>query len=195
MTVNINLLPKRERETSSSAVLLVIFLIILFGISGWMYYKIQNINKETEAAEKQLLVAKVQSEQRGNMGNADKAQQSAKQLAQSIQKLENEQTNIALLLQKITSFLPARGVFQTFSYKEPGTIVLEIRFDEKKDAAYFYSRLQKEKWVEQASLSSLKAIEISDEQGNQAGMPRYIAHYEIIIKQDKVKALEKEGDS
>ncbi|WP_028399376.1 PilN domain-containing protein [Ectobacillus panaciterrae] len=193
MVANINLLPKREKETSSSLILVVTFLAVLLAGGGWMYYKINSINEEAAAVKKQLLVAKVQTEQ--HTANAVQSQQAAEQLVQGLKKLEADQVKTVPLLKKTTSFLPARGVFQAFSYKETGIMIIEIRFDDKSAAAYFYSRLQEEDWVQEAKLSSLKAIEVQDEQGKAAGMPRYLAHYEITVKRDKAKALEKEEKS
>ncbi|MFX3623029.1 MAG: hypothetical protein ACE3JP_03025 [Ectobacillus sp.] len=192
MQANINLLPRREKETSPVRILLAVLLIVTLVGSGWTYLAIKKTETEITDVKKQLLLAKVEMKRSQMEGTGMQANEAAARLKQALKQTEEGRLKTVPVLKKITSFLPGRGVFQSFSYQEPGIFIVEVRFDEKRDAAYYYNRLLEENWIAKAKLSYLKAIEIQSGQGSEAGMPRYIARYEFTVKRDEVKSLEKE---
>lgn len=190
MIANINLLPQREKKTNSSAVIAVLCTVVLLVGSMWMYTAAKEAENEKIALENQLMVLKTKTEQ---LPKAEETTAiSGKALEQMVKTVQEQQVKTVPLLKKITSFLPARGVVQTLSYQEQSKLVLEIRFDEKRDAAYFYNRLMGEAWAQETVLSFLKAVEVRDQQGNVQGIPRYLAHYEIKLNASEIKQLEKE---
>ncbi|WP_416825540.1 hypothetical protein [Ectobacillus polymachus] len=188
MVANINLLPKREQGTNPSRILILIAVILFLGIGATMYVKMQHISTQTTDVSKQLAVAKVKVETQQK--TAGTTTSSAADLEKEAKKLAGGQVKLLPVLTKMTSFLPERGLFQSFTYKEPNIISAEIRFDNDQDAAYYLSRLTKEPWIQEAKLVSVKAQDIPNQQ---ITSNRYIAQYEVTIIQDKVKELDKEG--
>ncbi|MDG4657459.1 hypothetical protein P6P90_07270 [Ectobacillus antri] len=190
MSINVNLLPKQEKETSFKWVLLLA-LVVMIGLISWMYMTVTNLTKERDIKQKQLLVVRAQTEK--NEQNVPVQQ--AVSIKSFVDELETTKLPTVPLLKRLTSLLPGRGVYESFSYKEPSIIVLDIRFDEKQDAAFYYSRLQREKWVKHVKLTKLNAIELQDEEGMVQGMPRYVANFEIELQSEQLKLLKQEGNS
>ncbi|UOY92627.1 hypothetical protein MUG87_00295 [Ectobacillus sp. JY-23] len=189
MSINVNLLPKQEKETSSKWVLLLA-VVVMIGLISWMYMQVTKLTKERDITQKQLLVVRAQAEKNEQEVSVPQGI-SIKSL---VDELETTKLPTVPLLKHLTVLLPGRGVYESFSYKEPGVIVLDIRFDEKQDAAFYYSRLQTEKWVKYAKLTKLNAIELQDEEGAVQGMPRYVANFEIKLQPEQLKLLKQEGE-
>ncbi|MCP8968503.1 hypothetical protein [Ectobacillus ponti] len=190
MAIRINLLPKRERRFSSWTTVLLLVLLPFVAAAVWGYWQWHVLQQETEELQKQVLAAKVAAEQQSAANQA--ASSVDAQLRQAVQTVGDARVKTVPMLKKLTSFLPERGVFQSFSYQEPGTFIIEVRFDEKRDAAYFYSRLAEQEWIQSLNLSSLRAVDVQAAAAALAGLPRYVAHYEATIDMAKAKLLEQE---
>jgi hypothetical protein len=195
MVANINLLPKQQKEGSSSRILILILSIVFLGLGAATYVKMQQINSQTTDLSKQLAVAKVKVETQQKTAASTTSTVTGADLEKSAKALADGQIKLLPVLIKMTSFLPGRGVFVSFVYKDPNTITTEIRFDDKQAAAYYFSRLGSEPWIQEAKLSSIKAqdVQSQNQQVTSNPTPRYIAQYELVVNKDKVKELEKEG--
>lgn len=195
MVADINLLPKQQKEGSSSRMLILVLIIVFLGLGAATYVKIQQINSQTTDLSKQLAVAKVKVETQQKTAASTMSTVTGADLEKSAKALADGQVKLLPVLIKMTSFLPGRGVFVSFVYKDPNIITAEIRFDDKQAAAYYFSRLGSEPWIQEAKLSSIKAHDVQSQgqQVNSNPTPRYIAQYDLVINKDKVKELEKEG--
>ncbi|WP_379969040.1 hypothetical protein [Ectobacillus sp. sgz5001026] len=195
MVANINLLPKQQKEGSSSRILILILSIVFLGLGAATYVKMQQINSQTTDLSKQLAVAKVKVETQQKTAASTTSTVTGADLEKSAKALADGQIKLLPVLIKMTSFLPGRGVFVSFVYKDPNTITTEIRFDDKQAAAYYFSRLGSEPWIQEAKLSSIKAqdVQSQNQQVTSNPTPRYIAQYVLVVNKDKVKELEKEG--
>lgn len=196
MVADINLLPKQQNEGSSSRMLILILIIVFLGLGAATYVKMQQINLQTTDLSKQLAVAKVKVETQQKTAVSTTSTVTGVDLEKSAKALADGQVKLLPVLIKMTSFLPGRGVFVSFVYKDPNIITAEIRFDDKQAAAYYFSRLGSEPWIQEAKLSSIKAQDVQgqgQQQVNSNPTPRYIAQYDLVVNKDKVKELEKEG--
>ncbi len=194
MLAEINLLPRRERRNIASYVIGGILLAMLLVGGMWFYLTMQQMKEDVRTMEKELLIAKTEVLQaQKDRADTTSLQASAK-LEQAVKDAEKQHIKMVPVMAKVTSFLPERGMVQEFSYAETGIFTIQIQFDQRRDAAYFYKRLMDETWVKNVKLSVIEARDVADGKGNSLGLPRYLASYEVTVNKEKVRKLEKETE-
>ncbi|WP_025783509.1 hypothetical protein [Sporosarcina sp. D27] len=182
MLVDINLLPEKEKERS---VLLYVALAFLgAALLFWLIFFLltRNVTSDTERLDNQFVkLQATQSELTERLNRSDTAQ-SHDQLAASVQWVEDYRYETAPLLEDLVAQLPRRGFFRSFAFAAPHQATVEIQFDDKTEAAYYLTRILSSEFVETASIESIEAEEIDQEEGvNNNWLPRYLATYTIFF--------------
>ncbi|MBD7908388.1 hypothetical protein [Sporosarcina gallistercoris] len=182
MLVDINLLPEKEKERSG--LLYVALAFIGAALLFWLIFFLltRSVVSDTERLDNQLMTLQVtQSELTGRLDRSDTAQ-SLDQLAASVQWVEDYRYETAPLLEDLVAQLPRRGFFRSFAFAAPHQATVEIQFDDKTEAAYFLTRMLSSELVESASIESIEAEEIDQEEGVVSNwLPRYLATYTIFF--------------
>ncbi len=182
MLVDINLLPEKEKERS-------VLLYVALGFLGaallfWLIFFLltRSVDADSERLDNQLVKLQVtQSELTGRLNRSDTAQ-SHDQLAASVQWVETYRYETAPLLEDLVAQLPKRGFFRSFAFAAPHQATVEVQFDDKTEAAYYLTRMLSSEFVETASISSIEAEEIDQEEGVDSNwLPRYLATYTIYF--------------
>lgn len=182
MLVDINLLPEKEKERSGLlyAALAFIGAALLF----WLIFFLltRSVTADTERLDNQLTKLQVtQSELTGQLNRSDTAH-SHDQLAASVKWVEDYRYATAPLLEDLVAQLPRRGFFRSFAFAAPHQATIEIQFDDKTEAAYYLTRIMSSDLVETASIESIEAEEIDQEEGVVSNwLPRYLATYTIFF--------------
>ncbi|MGG0644515.1 hypothetical protein ABE021_11300 [Sporosarcina gallistercoris] len=182
MLVDINLLPEKEKERSGLlyAALAFIGAALLF----WLifFFLTRSMTSDTERLDNQLVkLQETQSELSGQLDRSDTAQ-SHDQLAASVKWVEDYRYETAPLLEDLVAQLPRRGFFRSLAFAAPHQATVEIQFDDKTEAAYYLTRIMSSDLVETASIESIEAEEIDQEEGVVSNwLPRYLATYTIFF--------------
>ena len=195
MIVNVNLLPQREKRNVVMYILLLIFFVCIF-VTFLSFYMMKNNEEQKKASLEQQLAAT-----QAALIQQKKSQQSSEdpsdevKLQNEVKQLQDSTFSTVTIIDQLTKLLPMYGVFQSLNYESGGTITLQVRFNDQREAIYYFARLQKQSWVDQVNLSSIEAEEVSntDQTSNVQEVSGYIANYEIQVNKDKVKKLE--GDA
>lgn len=182
MLVDINLLPEKEKERS---VLLYVALAFLgAALLFWLIFFLltRSVTSDSERLDNQLVKLQItQAELTERLNRSDTAQ-SHDQLAASVQWVEDYRYETAPLLEDLVAQLPRRGFFRSFAFAAPHQATVEIQFDDKTEAAYYLIRILSSEFVETASIESIEAEEIDQEEGvNNNWLPRYLATYTIFF--------------
>lgn len=198
MLVDINLLPQKETKNKTLLVFTIILVaILLLGVFVifWLYRgydnQLMDINQRIASTE-----AVISTEQQKQL--ASKESNSVDQLKRTVEWAKAFPLKTVPILDKVSSLLPDRGFIKTFKYKDPGIIVLTVQFDESKEAAYYLSSLLDSKWISNAKINSLKAVnEFYDKKmnanydenhiKNEKYIPRYEGEFEITLNQTVIK--------
>lgn len=182
MLVDINLLPEKEKERSG--LLYVALAFIGAALLFWLIFFLltRSTESDTERLDNQLLkLQETQSELTAQLNRSDTAQ-SHDRLAASVQWVEDYQYETAPLLEDLVTQLPRRGFFRSFAFAAPHQATVEIQFDDKAEAAYYLTRILSSELVESASIESIEAEEIDQEESVVSNwLPRYLATYTIFF--------------
>ena len=188
MLVDINLLPEKEKERSR---LLIAALAILgAAILLWLAFFIlsNNLVKETETLEQQLIVLQESQEEiRSELQKTDSGDEK-KLLASTVDWAEDYQFDTVPLLHELINLLPERGFFQTFDFTGPNLATVIVQFDTKQGGAYYYTRLKSSQSISEIRLDSVKVDNGSTEETNSATgvLPRYLATYSILFTDQRI---------
>lgn len=198
MLVDINLLPQKEAKNKTLLVLAIIFaVILLLGVFFLFWFshrydnQISHLDQQITSTESLIAV----EQQKLVTSNATN---SLTELKNTVEWAKAYPLKTIPVLQELTSLLPERGFIKTFTYGETGTVVLNVQFEENREAAFYLSSLLDSKWVSDAKITSLNAVkgfydqtmsENFDDQHvkNEKYIPRYEGEFEITLNQDVIK--------
>lgn len=198
MLVDINLLPQKEAKNKTLLVLAIIFaVILLLGVFFVFWfnrsYDIQIAQLDQHIANTESMIVAEQQKQ-----VTSEATNSLTQLESTVEWAKAYPLKTVPVLQELTSLLPERGFIKTFTYDETGTVVLNVQFEQSREAAYYLSSLLDSNWVSDAKITSLNAVKefydqtMSDnfDDGhikNEKYIPRYEGEFDITLNQDFIK--------
>jgi type IV pilus assembly protein PilN len=206
MLVEINLLPQKQRR-SSTIIRLVLLLSIIMLISAlltaWQVqrYKSRINSLENNIANSEQLILDLQQ----NMDTA--STNSYVELSNAVEWSTNHPIKSVPVLQHLTSLLPERGFLLNYAYSDTGTISLTVQFDTKKEAAFYLKWLTDSAWVKEVKLSNLTSSQtetsISDSNGDSTNLqseennylPRYTGNFEITLNSEKIREIQQKEDT
>jgi type IV pilus assembly protein PilN len=194
LLVEINLLPQKQRKSSTSLriVLLMALLLILFSLLSFL--QVQRFNNQINQLQNNITsyeqsIASIQQDVNSASTN------SYVELSNAVEWAANSPIKSVAVLKHLTSLLPERGFLLTYSYTETGTLSLSIQFDTKKEAAYYLKWLNDSEWIENVRLSSLlssqnetngeSSLTLNDTE-TEAYLPRYTGNFEITLNRESI---------
>ncbi|MDQ0214546.1 type IV pilus assembly protein PilN [Oikeobacillus pervagus] len=194
MLVDINLLP--EKETRSKSVLYILLVLILLAI---ILVVTNFILIQTKKSDLALLESKIKTAEQlrtaleSSVEN-DESENSVEKLNEAVEWAESKRIRTVPVLQHLIELLPKRGFFRSFSYTSTENLKLEVQFDVNREAAFYLIELQSSKWIQSVRLLSVSTDELvkegeksNDDMKIKKDLPRYIAEYEISLKDTNIK--------
>jgi type IV pilus assembly protein PilN len=194
LLVEINLLPQKQRKSSTTLriVLLIALLMILFSLLTFL--QVQRYNNQINQLQNNITsyeqsIASIQQDVNSASTN------SYVELSNAVEWAANSPIKSVAVLKHLTSLLPERGFLLTYSYTETGTLSLSIQFDTKKEAAYYLKWLNDSDWIENVRLSSLLSSQIEtngessltlNDTETDAYLPRYTGNFEITLNRESI---------
>jgi hypothetical protein len=155
MLVDINLLPQKEPKKFSFLITLSCLLALIILIGSFYFWKTQTIKDELTSLDKQISMTKKIAEKQDKNSETVASVDSVSQLKSAIEWVNEYPIQTIPVMRHLTSLLPERGFIQSFGYTESGSVAISVQFDSAREAAYFLDSLNRSKWIEEASLSSL----------------------------------------
>lgn len=196
MLVDINLLPEKERERSTLliAALAIISAAILFWAT--LFILSHTLSKETDQVEGQISAiqasqATIREGLQPTTGAGDR-----EQLTATVDWAEAYRFDTLPLLRELIALLPERGFFVSFEFTAPHESNVVVQFDDKSDAAYYLTRVKSSELIANATLESLTAVELDEEDAAQL-LPRFEAvyHMEFLDERGVVVEVEMPADA
>lgn len=194
MLVDINLLPEKERERST--LLLAALIIIGAAILLWAIFFISSLQlaKSTTQVEGQIVELHAMQEAIKERLQPTNSVSSRDQLATTVAWAESYQFATLPLLREMIELLPERGFFVTYQFTAPHQSTIAVQFDDKQAAAHYLTRLQASSLVATATIASLVAEELEeDDQRNENVLPRYLATYTVDFVDERGMVIESEN--
>jgi type IV pilus assembly protein PilN len=202
MLVEINLLPQKQRR-SSTIIRLVLLLSIIMLISAlltaWQVqrYKSTINSLENNIANSEQLILDLQQ----NMDTA--STNSYVELSNAVEWSTNHPIKSVPVLQHLTSLLPERGFLLNYAYSESGIISLTVQFDTKKEAAFYLKWLNDSAWIKEVKLSNLTSSQTETSTGDRTNLqseennylPRYTGNFEITLNSEKIREIQQQEDT
>lgn len=167
MLVEINLLPQKEPK-KFNIIYLTSIVAVLVLIGGIYFWQIQSVKSDLEAVDSQIAVTKKLADKQQQNASQAQVASSAGVLKSAVDWAKNYPIQTVPVMRHLTSLLPERGFIQSFAYTEAGTVTLSVQFDSAREAAYFLDNLKDSKWIADASLNSLTAVESKETTGTTA---------------------------
>lgn len=207
MLVDINLLPEKEKERSTFLLaalailgVAVLFWAVLFFISNALEQKTAALSLQQTALQEEQQAVR-------DLLPASEHVDARKQLASTVDWAVAAQFDTVPLLKDLIHELPERGFFRTFEFTAPNLATVVVQFDDKPEAAHYYSRIASSEFVESLVLESVIAEAVTEEESDVTHdvLPRYLATYAITFVDERNQvpeateqpadeaALEKEG--
>ena len=196
MLVDINLLPEKEKERSTLLItaLVIIGVAILFWAT--LFILSHNLSKETVQVEEQISgiqasQATIREVLQPTAGAGDR-----EQLTATVDWAEAHRFDTLPLLRELIAILPERGFFISFEFTAPHTSTVTVQFDDKSEAAYYLTRVKNSEDVLNATLESLTAVELEEEEAAHL-LPRFEAvyHMEFVDERGVVVEVEMPADA
>ncbi|MBS4199817.1 PilN domain-containing protein [Bacillus sp. FJAT-49732] len=187
MMIEINLIQQKKKEPPIALFTVIILTIITVCSSIFLWLLMQNDIARIDSLEKRIeqtreLIA-------SNKANQPFSSSSLESLHNAIDWTEQERIAIVPLLHHLSSLLPEKGFFQSFSYNGDNKVELNVQFTSSNEAAYYLHELISSQWFTDAKLISM----IKND--NQPTL-YYTAYYVLTINKEHVKAdSENEGGS
>lgn len=194
MLVEINLLPQKQRKSSTSLRIVLLMVLLMLLLAALAFWQIQRNNNEinqlqNEIANYEQTIASIQQD----VNPASTS--SYVELSNAVDWAANSPIKSVAVLKHLSSLLPERGFLLTYSYTETGTLSLSVQFDTKKEAAYYLKWLNDSEWINEVKLSSLASnqIETTGESGislndseTDSYLPRYTGSFEITLNRESI---------
>ncbi|ASS98692.1 MULTISPECIES: hypothetical protein [Geobacillus] len=183
MIAEINLLPKKETRQPIRLILLLgaaLLLLVAFGL----YWMIERADHRQAVLEAEL--KKVRAEQSMLAAKAKQADEGKEweELAKAVEWAQRYPLKSVPLLRALTKQLPERGFVMNVEYSSQTKMTLMVQFDAPEEAAYYLDRLGRVKAVKSAKLVNVTAnVKAEDGQTGDQVVPRYIAQYELEMRQ------------
>ncbi|GEN82332.1 hypothetical protein SLU01_06440 [Sporosarcina luteola] len=189
MLVDINLLPEKERERSTLliAALVIIGVAILFWAT--LFILSHRLSKETVQVEAQIsgIQASQATIREGLQPTTDAGDR--EQLTATVDWAEAYRFETLPLLRELIALLPERGFFVSFEFTAPHESNVTVQFDDKSDAAYYLTRVKTSEEIANATLESLTAVELDEENDAQL-LPRFEAVYHMEFHDERGVVVE-----
>jgi type IV pilus assembly protein PilN len=201
MLVEINLLPQKQRRSSTIIRLFLLLSIIMLISALLTAWQVQRYKSTISSLENNIL----QSEQtildiQQNMDAA--STNSYVELSNAVEWSTTYPIKSVPVLQHLTALLPERGFLLNYAYSDAGTISLTVQFDTKKEAAYYLKWLTDSEWVKEVKLSNLTSsqtetstsVTMDYQSEEETYLPRYTGNFEITLNGDKIREIQKQED-
>jgi type IV pilus assembly protein PilN len=202
MLVEINLLPQKQRR-SSTIIRLVLLLSIIMLISAlltaWQVqrYKSTINSLQNNIANSEQMILDLQQNMDTDSTN------SYVELSNAVEWSTNHPIKSVPVLQHLTSLLPERGFLLNYAYSESGTISLTVQFDTKKEAAFYLKWLNDSAWIKEVKLSNLTSSQTETSTGDPTNLqseetnylPRYTGNFEITLNSEKIREIQQQKET
>ena len=197
MITEINLLPKKEPKNVAVLVGAAVFAALLIAAAIVFYLLAARADEQINALTGELKqIRAMQAIEQQKQKDAQSAQE-IKELHEAVQWSKKYPLKMVPLLRNMTKLLPERGFVMKFSYAGNGTVTVAVQFDTNEQAAYYLKRLEDAKFVKDVQLKSVSTVNIAEtnaEEGTeQQVVPRYLAQYEMHIRNQALAEKEKQG--
>jgi type IV pilus assembly protein PilN len=200
MLVDINLLSDKERDRPAFVVAAI--ALILFGlVTAIVFYFLGNTysNKQQVLAAQSAEVVSQQAAIQEQMVTTA-ALSDTQKLQKTVEWAEAYQYDTLPLIRELTSLLPERGFFLSFSFSTSNQVTITTQFDTSRDTAFYLTQLKASDMITDVVLSSVsyqplteEAVEETDGTVTEAEpteeiMPRYLASYAITFLDTRMPA-------
>ena len=200
MLVDINLLGDKERDRPPFVVA-AIALIILGLVIALVFYFIGNTysNKQQVLAAQSAEVVNQQAAIQEQMVTTA-ALSDTQKLQKTVEWAETYQYDTLPLIRELTSLLPERGFFLSFSFSTPNQVTITTQFDTSRDTAFYLTQLKASEMITDVVLSSVSYQPVAEEavvetdvtttevEPTEEIMPRYLASYAITFLDTRMPA-------
>lgn len=200
MLVDINLLGDKERDRPAFVVA-AISLILLGLVTGLVFYFLGNTysNKQQVLASQSAEVVSQQAAIQQQMVTTA-ALSDTQKLQKTVEWAETYQYDTLPLIRELTSLLPERGFFMSFSFSTPNQVTITAQFDTSRDTAFYLTQLKSSEMITDVVLSSVSYQPIAEEaveetedtvtkvEPTEEIMPRYLASYAITFLDTRMPA-------
>lgn len=194
MIVNINLLPQREKRNIATLIMIVIFFMVISSVILFLYVMKQNEEISKSSKQQQLTSISAQLIEHNKSQQSSGTETDIAKLQAELNQLKSTTFSTVFVIDELTKQLPKYGVFDSLNYEKDGSIELQVSFNEKREAIYYFARLQKQEWILQTKISS---IEAKKDNTNIENVERvysdYVANYAIEINLEKLKKLKEDA--
>jgi type IV pilus assembly protein PilN len=198
LLVEINLLPQKQRKSSTSLRIVLLMALLLLLLSLLMFWQVHRYNNEINKLH--IDIAKYEQSITSIQQDVNAASTSSYvELSNAVEWAANTPIKSVAVLKHLSSLLPERGFLLTYSYTESGTLSLSVQFDTKKEAAYYLKWLNDSAWIEEVRLSSLSSSQIEttaesnltlneteSKNQNDTYLPRYTGNFEITLNRESI---------
>lgn len=200
--IEINLLPKKERKSLSSIIIVIISLLILFIGSIYIIFNYQTAKVEVDSLNNELKTTEqlraIQEQKLTDITSTN----AVDQLKTTIDWVQGLPISTVALLEHLTSILPERGFILNISYADTGKVTLTVQFDTNRQVAYYLSELENSEVIKSVQLKSMNTSGEELERTNKNLkdklvkfiVPRYVAVYELQLNRQALKATEKKEE-
>ena len=202
MTVEINLLGKKEKRNGAPYVILAVFLLLALGLGLFGFMMQLKMSGQLAMLEQQLQSAKQLNQVYGQKANEAKSTTAVEDLEATIKWVETFPTPTVYLIRHLTSLLPERGFIMNFSYADDGSLTLTVQTDTSREIAYYLKYLTDSPFFTEVNLNSITTTPVNpvnDRNRYQASdnpnyLPRYTGQLQLKVNKGVLKEeAEKEG--
>lgn len=164
MLIEINLLPKKQPKNIAIFISIFIFLVIVCGALGFMYYYSTTLNTQINTIKQSAHTVQVE---RLEIEKAITDAQTANQLNQSdviLKDIVDKTVHTSVLLDQVEAQLPVGAEMPTYNYADATTMNLTVKVNVANEVGQFAEGLETLTWIDRAKVQTITA-NTGDEDG------------------------------
>lgn len=191
-TVEINLLPEKEKRDITNLVVILVIALILLSSSLVLRYFHSNAVEEVEQVQKEIQEVQILSQ---SLREQMELQQGSDldRLAEKVYSLEGVLVPASSLLDLLVGLLPERGYFLNYDYSLPDVVTFNASFVELEDIAYYSNILFQSEIIKEVQISNINTHfppgMDEDEFSRDEILPRYVGSFQLKINMKAAREL------
>lgn len=185
MLVEINLLPKKNKNRFHFSILFTILLCLAVVGGTLISLKYFELKQEYRNVKQNLIMTKKLYELEGEKQQNSEKPEAVIELEHAVEWAEEFPISTVFMMKQITALLPERGFIISFEYRDDNVVHIFAQFDTNREVAFYLKNLTGSKYIHKATLLQVNTVD--NQESIEEMLPRYNAEFELQLNSDVLK--------
>lgn len=189
MLIEINLLPKKKPKNMAIVISFVLFLVILCGALGFIYYYSTTLNTEINNVKQTAHTIQVERLELEKTINDQAAASELNESDKMLMEIIDSTVQTSTLIDQMEAQLPTGATIPMYNYTDAQTMNINVEVQSADEVGLYAENLETLPWVKRAMVQS-----VSTQEGEDEGVSTYLGTLSLTLQPDGV-IIKESGDS